>query len=80
MFQVNDLVMVVTEHPKGAIDADVFGSYGVIVEVLYEDGKTYYTVHTRFDPKESGYIYAEDEIRLLLDEECREALVDLMRL
>ena len=69
-----DLVMVITDYPDGSTDY-TYGNVGVISKI--ENHVTYgpdYTVHTM----SSDYMYGEDQIRELTDEEARLALQTIL--
>lgn len=69
------LVKVIVDMPDGCFDTHVYGEIGVISEIYRCDNGTYdYTVHN----KSGDFVYGRDQIRELTDEECRDALRDML--
>lgn len=72
MLNIGDLVKVIVEHPSG-VETTTYGHIGIISEEdkLYS-GNPCYLLHTMYSAYD--YWYGEDELRLITDEEAREAL------
>lgn len=72
---LGSLVRVIVDTPDGCVNTHVYGEIGVISETYrYDDGTYDYTVHNKF----GDFVYGRDQIRELTDEECRDALYDML--
>lgn len=72
---LGSLVKVIVDMPDGCNNTHVYGEIGVISEIYRHDNGTYdYTVHN----KSGDFVYGLDQIRELTDEECRDALYDML--
>jgi len=69
----NDLVMVIVEHPDGS-NTKTYGDIGVVTKIEKINEVYNLTVHT----KSSDYIYGQDQVRVITDEEARLALQALL--
>lgn len=67
---IGSLVMVIVEHPDGCDNTETYGDIGVVTKIEKVTDKYDYTVHNI----NSDYLYGAEQLRLLTDEECREAL------
>ena len=66
-----DIVVIIVARPSGVPNGKPFaGSIGAISKV-YENGDC--LVNT-FDPYTTGFVFAQNELRLAKDTECREAI------
>ena len=70
---VGSLVMIIVEHPDGS-NTETYGDIGVVSKIENITGVCDYTVRT----KNSAYLYGVEQIRLITDDECREALRNIL--
>lgn len=75
MFYVNDVVVIICEHPVGAIER-VFGRIGIVTAKTIDNGELYYDVK---DVTGSEYAYDDYELRDADWKEVREAFVELVK-
>jgi len=71
--KLGSLVIVTVDYPDGSTEMTL-GDVGIITRIEHMSYGDDYTVHTPY----SDYVYGEDQIRELRDDECRTALYNLL--
>ena len=74
--KIGDIVKVIVDRPDGVIDETVYtrGNVGVIIA----DDRDGYTVKTRYDLGDNGFIYTEKQLEILSNKAIKEYLVELL--
>lgn len=70
-----DVVVITCEHPVGASER-VFGRLGVIINVIEDDGETFYDVK---DTTGASFAYDKTELRDAEYDEIVYAFVDMVK-
>ena len=74
--KVGDIVKVIVDRPDGVDNETVYtrGNVGVIIA----DDRDGYTVKTRYDLGDNGFIYTEKQLEILSNKAIKEYLVELL--